>query len=166
MRYHQTLECMIHWSFGWLCKAPGQSTRSWSGSNNMPSGQKNTRLESYEHNFIIIISPVLEVDLKKSKNFFRRSYPEASKSVSVVREMHALDLMSYHHDNKIACLNTSQSIGCMPMLASHEDPLPCLTCGSKLEITWSSLYVEIYWGLLANFWCSLGRRRRSAPGSS
>ena len=53
--------------------------------------------------------------------------------VSVAREMHALDLMSYYHDNEIACVNVSQSIHCMPMVATHEEYLPCLTCETKYE---------------------------------
>lgn len=80
----------------------------------------------------------LEVSLKKSMNFFRRSQPEAANMVSVAREMHALDLMSYYHDNKIACVNVSQSIHCMPMVATHEEYLSCLTCGAKImKVQWS-----------------------------
>lgn len=51
--------------------------------------------------------------------------------VSVPREMSALDLLSYYHDNNIALVNVSQSLRCMPLVASKLDPLPCLTLGAE-----------------------------------
>ena len=45
-----------------------------------------------------------QVNLKKSMKFFQRSHPKAAELVGVTREMHALDLLCYHHDNNIACL--------------------------------------------------------------
>ena len=75
----------------------------------------------------------LEVSLKKSMKAFGKAHPEAAKLVSVAREMHALDLLTCHHGDNLACLNISQSLHCMPMIASHADHLPCLTYEAKLQ---------------------------------
>ena len=75
----------------------------------------------------IRFSIFLEVSLKKSMKAFGKAHPEAAKLVSVAREMHALDLLTCHHGDNLACLNISQSLHCMPMISSHADHLPCLT---------------------------------------
>lgn len=123
------------------------------------------------------------MNLKKSAKFFQRSQPHAAKMITVPREMNALDLLSYYHDNKLACLNVSQSLHCMPMVASHQDPLPCLTCGPKLcffgcskEYNFSESYTQMFSSLgsiklitsfsclgpMANSWCYPRTRRSPA----
>ena len=84
----------------------------------------------------------LEVNLNKCKKHFAKSQPEAAKLISVAREMHALDILSYKHGDSLACLNVSQSLNCMPICASPDDLLPCLTWETKLQtpaLLWYSL---------------------------
>ena len=120
----------------------------------------------------------LEVNLKKSNKFFQRSQPQAASMISVAREMSALDLLSYHTKNQIACANVSQSLHCMPVVPSHLDPLPCLTRGSKFSHEMFSIYPlalsntnlkvfkypTSYWGPVGNSWCC--QRTRMSPVSS
>ena len=107
----------------------------------------------------------LEVNLKKSRKFFQRSQPQAASMVSLAREMSALDLLSYYHDNNLACLNISQSLHCMPILTAHSDPLPCLTWETKSWFSkMTSRMTYLYLGLPESSWCS--RRTRRSPDSS
>ena len=125
----------------------------------------------------------LEVNLNKCKKHFAKSQPEAAKLISVAREMHALDILSYKHGDSLACLNVSQSLNCMPIVASPDDLLPCLTWETKLQtpaLLWCSLCWSVstcnprpcykillqytFWGHMENSWCSQ-RSTRTSPAS-
>ena len=100
--------------------------------------------------------------------------------ITVPGKMNALDLLSYYHDNKLACLNVSQSLHGMPILTSHQDPLPCLTCGPKsffdvqrntvfqshilrCSLPWALLITSFSClGPMANSWCYPRTRRSPA----
>ena len=128
-----------------------------------------------QNSFIVVISNhALEVCLKDSNKNFRRVQPQAANMISVAREMHALDLLTYYHGSNIACVNTSQSLHCMPMVTSYNDPLPCLTFGAKyFKIMFNSValcgtfnpsqffssHVVLFRGPTESSWSCLTRRR-------
>ena len=135
-------------------------TRARSGFSSTKTGQQHARLDvsityfasrssmcgrdkNIDFPFSIFhlickFSIFLEVNLKKSQKAFGTAHPEAAKLVGLAREMHALDLLTYHHgEDNLACLNISQSLQCMPLIASPRDHLPCLTCEAKLQVVTS-----------------------------
>ena len=71
--------------------------------------------------------------MTKSKRHFWKTHRAAAMLVNTHREMQALDLLTYRHQ-KVACVNTSQSLKCMPWVSSFEEPLPCLTWGTKTNL--------------------------------
>ena len=92
----------------------------------------------------------LQVNLKQSRKYFWGVHPKAAKCVNTAREMHLMDLLCYHHRNELACINTSQSLSCVPFVKCHNQPLPCLTCGTKALFS----FIEYYAGQLG-LWCLL-----------
>ena len=90
----------------------------------------------------------VQVNLKASKKCFCGVHPHAAKYVTTAREMNALDLLSYHHKNELACVNTSQSLHCMPFVASPNEVLPCLTCGTKALFSFIEYVCRKAWPLV------------------
>lgn len=111
----------------------------------------------------------VQVNLKQSRKYFWGVHPKAAKYVNTAREMHLMDLLSYHHNNELACINTSQSLSCVPFAKDHNQPLPCLTCSAKAVPSFIEYVCRKAWPLVStttiSYWLAyprLGRMENSS----